>query len=90
MPKRTVMWRVVSLTMTRRAGLSFRGKDAWMFILSEIISPPASWRSKIARYAAKEFVLCCLLHISANVESGFGVLLRWFVCSSSVRSLMGL
>ena len=53
-----------------------------MFILSVLVAPPLSWRSNIAGYAAKEFFLCCLLHISAKVESGFGRLLS--VLSSSV------
>ena len=47
-----------------------------MFILSDFVDPPSSWRSKIAGYAAKEFVLCCMLHIYDNAESGFGGLLR--------------
>ena len=81
------MWRVGSSTMRRRAGLSCCGKDASMFVLSKLDAPPSSWRSKIAGYAAKEFVLCCLLHISNNVESGFGGFL--IVWSSSVRSLVG-
>ena len=72
------MWRVSSLTMTRRAGLSCRGKDARMFILSNLVAPPSSWRSKIAGYAAKEFSLYCLLHISVNVGSGVGGLLIGF------------
>ena len=64
------MWRVGSSAMTRRAGLSCCSKDASMFILSELDAPTLSWKSKIAWYAAKEFVLFCLLHTSANVESG--------------------
>ena len=87
MPQMTLMWRVGSSTMTSRAGLSCRGKDASMFILSKLNDPLSSWRSKIAGYADKEFDLCCLLHISANVESGFGGLL--IVWSSSHRSLVG-
>ena len=39
-------------------------------------------------YAAKEFFLCCLLHMYANVELGFGGLLIFR--SSSVCSLVGL
>ena len=48
-------------------------------------------RSKIAGYAAKEFVLCCFLHTSANVEASDGGrgLLGWFANSSKVCSLMG-
>ena len=49
-----------------------------MFILSDLVAPPSSWRSKIAGYAAKEFSLCCLLHISVNVGSGVGGLLIGF------------
>ena len=84
------MWRVGYSTMTRRAGLSFCGKDARMFILSDLVAPPLSWSSKIAGYAAKGFVLCCLLHISVNVELGVGRLWRGFARFSSVRSLLGL
>ena len=43
-----------------------------MLILSALVELPSSWRSKIAGYAAKEFVCCCLLHVSANVEVDFG------------------
>ena len=53
MPQRTLMWRVCSSTRTRRVGLSCHGKDARMFILSDIVAPPLYWRSKIAGYAAK-------------------------------------
>ena len=81
------MWCVGFFTMTRRSGLSFLGKDASMFILSNLDAPPSSWRSNIAGCAAKEFVLRCLLHISTNVELGFGGFL--IVWSSSVRSLVG-
>ena len=84
MPQRTLMWRVGSLTTTRRAGLSWRGKDAMMFILNDLVAPLSSWRSKIAGYAAKEFVFSCLLHLSAKVASGFGRLLC--VLSSRVCS----
>ena len=66
------MWRVYSSTMTRRDGLSCRGKDAKVLILSVLVDLPSSWRSKIAGYADKEFVHCCLLHFSANVEADFG------------------
>ena len=72
------MWILGSSRMTRRAGLSCRDKDARMFILSGIFAPPSSWRSKIAGYAAKEFSLCCLLHISVNVGLGVGGLLIGF------------
>ena len=60
-----------------------------MFILSDLVAPPSSWRSKITGYAAKEFALCCLLHTSENVESGVGGLLKMFAKSSGVRSLVG-
>ena len=55
-----------------------------MFILSNLVALPLSWRSKIVGYAAKEFFLCCLLHISVNVESGVGGLLRGLARFSSV------
>ena len=43
-----------------------------MFILSDVVVTLLSCRSNMAGYAAKEFVLCCLLHTSANVEAGDG------------------
>ena len=72
---KTLMWRIGSSATTRRSSLSCRGRDASMFIFSDLDALPLSFRSKIAGYAAKDFVLCCMLHISANVESGFGRLL---------------
>ena len=46
-------------------------------------------RSKIAGYAAKEFVLCCFLHTSANVEAGDGGRgLFGGLATSKVRLLM--
>ena len=63
------MWWVGSSTMIRRAGLSCRGKDAKEFILSALVVLSSFSRSKIAGYTAKELVLCCLLHVSANVEA---------------------
>ena len=71
------MWRVGSSTMTRRAGLLCCGKEARMFILSDVVVTVLFWRSKMAGYSAKESVLCCLLHTSENVEtwdSGRGLL----------------
>ena len=45
----------------------------------------------MAGYAAKEFVLCCLLHTSANVEAGDGGQgLLGGLAIAKVRSLMGL
>ena len=70
--------------MTRRAGCYYHGKDARIFILSDLVALLSSWRSKIAGYAVKEFFLCCLLHISVNVESGVGGLLRGLARFSSV------
>ena len=86
------MWRVGSLTMMRKTGLSCCGKGARMFILSDVVVTAFLCRSKTAGYAAKEFVLCCLLHTSANVEAGDGgrELLGGLANSSKVRSLMGL
>ena len=66
------MWRVGSLKMMRRAGLSCCGKDAKVYIISALVVLLSFSRSKIAGYAAKESVLCCLLHISANVEADLG------------------
>ena len=62
-----------------------------MFILSDVVVTSFSCRSKIAGYAAKEFVLCCLLHTSVNLEAGDGGrgLLGRLANSSKVRSLMG-
>ena len=62
-----------------------------MFILLDLAAPPSSWRSKIVGYVAKEFVLCCLLHTSANVEAGVGGrrCLGEFARLSGVHSLMG-
>ena len=58
-----------------------------MLIFSNLVALPSSWRSKIAGYAAKGFVLCCLLHISANLELGFDGLL---IVLSLVHSLVVL
>ena len=66
------MWRVGSSTMVRRDGISCRGNNAKLLILSALAELPSSWRPKIAGYAAKEFIRCCLLHVSANVEADFG------------------
>ena len=63
------MWRVGSSTMMRRAGLLCCGKEAMMFILSDVVVTVLSCRSKMAGYAIKESVLCCLMHTSANVET---------------------
>ena len=61
-----------------------------MFILSDVVVTVLSCRSKMAGYAAKEFVLCCLLHTSVNVESGDGGQgLLGGLATSKVRSLMG-
>ena len=85
------MWRVGSLMMMRRAGLSCCGKEVRMLFLSDVVVTVLSCRSKMARYAAKESNLCCLLHTSANVETGDGgrgSLGR--LATANVRSLMGL
>ena len=66
------MWRVSSSTMTRRAGSSCCVKEERMFILSDVVVTVLSCRWKMAGYAAKDSVLCCLLHTSANVETGDG------------------
>ena len=66
------MWRVGSLTMMRRYGISCRSKDANVLILSALVELPYSWISKITEYTAKEFFYCCLLHVSANIEADFG------------------
>ena len=66
------MWRVGSSTMMRRAGLSCCGKEARMFILSDIVVTVLSCRSTMAEYAAKESILCCFLHTSSKVETWDG------------------
>ena len=71
MPQRTLMWQFVSSTVMRRAGLYFRDKDANLLIFYALVEMPYSWRSKIAGYAAKEFVCCCLPHVLENVEAIF-------------------
>ena len=84
------MWHVVSLTMMRSAGLSCCGKEARMFIHSEAVVTLLSCRSKMSGYAAKESVLCSLLHISAKVETwggGQGLLDR--MATAKVGSFMG-
>ena len=83
------MWRVVSLTMMRRAGLSCCGKEGRMFILSDVVVAVLSCRLNTASNVAKESVLCCLLHNSANVETSDGGrgLLGGLV-TADVRSLM--
>ena len=43
-----------------------------MFILSDVVVTVLSCRSTMAGYTAKESVFCCLLHTSANVETGEG------------------
>ena len=65
------MWRVGSLKMMRRDGLSCRGKDVRLLILSALVVLSSFCRSNIAGYEAKESVHCCLLHVSANVEADF-------------------
>ena len=85
------MWRVSSSMMMRRAGLLCCGKEARMFILSDVVVTVLSCRSNMAGYAAKESVLCCFLYNSANVETrdgGQGSLGRF--APANVRSLMGL
>ena len=66
------MWRVGSSTIMRRDGLSCCGKEKRMFILSYVVLKVLSCRSNMAGYAAKESVLCCLLHTSENVETWDG------------------
>ena len=68
MTQRTLIWRVVSSTTMRKAGLSCRGKDASVLILSTLDEILYSCRSKMAGYAANEFSRFCLLQVSANVE----------------------
>ena len=58
MSQRTLMWRVGSSTIMRRAGFYCCGKDAKVIILSALVDLPSSWRSNIAGYASKEFVRC--------------------------------
>ena len=65
------MGRVRSLTMMRRDGLSCRDKDDRVLTLSALMVLSSFCRSKIVGYAARESVLCCLLHVSANVEANF-------------------
>ena len=85
------MWRVGSLTMMRRDGLSCCDKEARMFILSDVVVTFLSCRSKMAGYADKEFVHYCLLNTYTNFEGGDGRqgLLGGLANSSKVRSLMG-
>ena len=66
------MWRVGSSMMTRRADLSYCGKEARTSILSDVVVMVLSCRSKMAGYAAKEYVLCCWIHTSANVATWGG------------------
>ena len=66
------------------------GKEARMFILSDVVVTVISCRSKMAGYAAKESVLCCWMHTSANVETWGGG--RGSLCvlsPASVCALMG-
>ena len=71
MPQMTLLWRVGSSTMTRRAGLSCRGKDDSVLILSALEELLSSFRSKMVGYAAKYFSWSCLLQVSVNVEADF-------------------
>ena len=71
MPQSNLMWWVGSLTIMRRAGLSYCGKDASVLILSALEELLSHCRSKIVGYAAKEFSRYCLLQVSANVEADF-------------------
>ena len=48
MPQGNLMWRVGSLIMMRRAGLSCRSKDTNVLILSALQELPSSCRSNIA------------------------------------------
>ena len=61
-----------------------------MFILLDVVVTSLLCRSKIAGYAAKEFVLCCLLHTSANIEAGDGGRgLLGGLATTKFRSLVG-
>ena len=71
MPQRTLMWRVCSLTMMSRAGLSCRSKDSSVIIISALEELPSSCRSKMTGYDAKEFSWRFLLQVSANVVADF-------------------
>ena len=85
------MWRVGSLTMTRRDGISCGGKEARMFTLSDFVVTVLSCRPKLVGYAAKESVFCCWRHTSANVETwGGGRGSLGLLSPSSVCALMGL
>ena len=53
--------------MMRRDGLSCCGNYARVLIISSLVVLSYVFRSKITGYAAKESVLCYLLHFSANV-----------------------
>ena len=85
------MWRVGSSTMMRRAGLLCCGKEARILTLSDIVLTVLTCRSKMAGYAAKESVICFLLHTFANIETRDGGRV-WLggLATPNVRSLMGL
>ena len=71
-----------------------------MSILSDVAVMVLSYRSKMSGYAAKESVLCCWMHNSANVASWGGrrglicVLSRQCMCADGIlsrrRSRVGL
>ena len=62
-----------------------------MFILLDVVVTVLSCRLKMDGYAAKEYFLCCLLHTSANVETGDGERgSLGGLATANVRSLMGL
>ena len=66
------MCRVDSLKMMWRYGLSCCGKDAKLFIFYALVVLSSFRRLEIMCYAAKEYVLCCLLHVSTNIEANLG------------------
>ena len=86
------MWQVGSSTIKRKDGLSCRSKGDKVFILSALVMLSSFSRSKIAGYAAKELVLCCLLHVSAHFEADLGGRggREEFARSSLVRPWVGL
>ena len=84
------MWRIGSSTMMRRSGLLCFGKEARMFVLSDVVVTMLSCRLKMAGYASKESFLFCLLHTSANVDTcGGGQGSIGVLSPASVCALMG-
>ena len=61
------MWRVGCVTMMKRSGRYFCGKDARGLILTVLEELLSSCRSKMVGYATKAFSWRSWLHVSENV-----------------------